>query len=166
MENIFIWFKQIFSVQIISVLLGNLVTNEKYLKYINLITSVILISLLINPLLMIMGKNVDVLNVSQEFNKYIESKELKYNENSIYDEFNNSIKKELESDLFNELTEQNITAKKITLNLDTDENSENFGNISRVEVFVENVSDVEKTYSFVSEYLKLDRNNVKVVWKG
>lgn len=172
MDSIISCCRQIFIVSILSNIVLHLVPSDKYDKYIKYICGIIMLAVCIEPILNILPSSLSLseiyANIIQTSNIKKLENELKYqeaNSDNIINEYTLKFKKDIE----NFVLEQGLYPINTEIVIDFDENSDDFGSITKIELTVSEeqysnsdkvndstVSDVEKI-----SIPKIDINNLE-----
>lgn len=140
------WVNQIVIASIIVVIIEMIVPNNNGKKYIKIILGIYMIFTILNPVLSkIYGNKISISNF--KYNDYFECKDInidalnKDNSKIIEDTY----KEEIKNDISNKLKDKSFKLEKIYVEINLNENSNNYGKIVNIELWVKKNNKNEQT---------------------
>lgn len=176
--------KKIAVFYVLSTFLMNLINDEKYKKYINMFSGIVIIILVIKPigsLLSLEGKFTELFDFNQTV-QMTESlkKELKIADERMKGQLIEEFTKKAEENIKEHLAEYNVFFRDMEIEFELDENSTEFGSIkyiflylskssdaSSIDIFIEDYDSskdivVIEIKKYISEVYKINKNNIYV----
>lgn len=167
MDKIIIWCRQIFIVSILSNIVLHLVPSDKYEKYVKYICGIVMVAICVEPILNILPNNISLSELSKNIIQTSDIKklqnELKYEQASsdnIISEYTAKIKKDIETFVL----EQELYPISTDIVIDTNEDSEEFGTITKIQLTVskEQYNAKDKNDKEVSEVEKINIQKIDI----
>ncbi len=165
LNEIYSWVKSIIIFMVLTSIISNLLGKSSYKKYINLITGIILVILVISPLLKLfqMDKTLDyyfttntLLAEAQDLDSQLKDMENGQKE-AIFKEYKEQVKLQVAKIL----EEDKIQIYSIEVTIDEDDSSSNYGNIKSITVSGSHVAKENNSKAAINiDSIKID--NIKI----
>lgn len=165
MNEIYSWVKNIILFMVLTSIISNLLGKSSYKKYINLVTGIILVILVISPLLKLfqLDKTLDyyfttntLLADAQDLDSQLKSME-NGQKNAIFNEYKEQIKIQVAKIL----EDDKIQIYDIEVTIDEDDSSSNYGNITSLTVFGGYSQEKTKSNEAINiDSVKIDEINI------
>lgn len=165
LNEIYSWVKSIIIFMVLTSIISNLLGKSSYKKYINLITGIILVILVISPLLKLfqMDKTLDyyfttntLLAEAQDLDSQLKDMENGKKE-AIFKEYKDQIKLQVTKIL----EEEKIQVYDMEITIDEDDSSSNYGNIKSITVSGSRVVKEDNSKAAINiDSVKID--NIKI----
>ncbi len=165
LNEIYSWVKSIIIFMVLTSIISNLLGKSSYKKYINLITGIILVILVISPLLKLfqMDKTLDyyfttntLLAEAQDLDSQLKDMENGQKE-AIFKEYKEQVKLQVAKIL----EEDKIQIYSIEVTIDEDDSSSNYGNIKSITVLGSHVAKENNSKAAINiDSIKID--NIKI----
>lgn len=165
MQSIIIWGRQIFIVCIISNIFIRLVPSQKYEKYIKYICGIILLVICITPVLELFNSSFSFSQIYEKFQNGSSIKqlknELKYTSTAGSAMLDSYIAK-VEKDVDTFTLEEGLYPVSTQVIIDEDEQSDSFGNIQDMKLFVSMAKDSEDTYKNTKDNISIEIEKIRI----
>lgn len=160
-DQLYEWVKNIVIYMIVNTIIMNLLGDTSYKKYVSMVSGMVLVLLVISPFLDLLSidKKFDLLFQSNNF--VVETAEFKNNlqrmeedqRNTIFDEYANKIENQTKEMLLDE----KINIKEFDVEFQNDNNKEQFGEILKINIKGEYISEDTPAFDNNIGRIQIDR---------
>lgn len=166
MDRVYEWIRNIVIYMILNTIIMNLLGNSSYKKYINIISGMILVLIVIAPLM-------DLMNLNDTLDFYLASNDLavetsefefslKQMEEAQMNEVFGEYKLKLKENAKDLLTEEGLYLKDFDIVFDKNEKSNTFGQIIQIEIDASMEGDLEEEVAEVFQINRIEINQIEI----